>query len=75
MNETMERLQTGIDGLDEVLEGGLILGRSYLVRGGPGTGKTTLGFHFLCAAADDVCLFITLGEPKEQLIVNAERVG
>ena len=40
-------LKTGIKGLDEILNGGLISERFYLVRGGPGTGKTTLGLHFL----------------------------
>ena len=47
----ISRLSTGVSGLDEVLRGGLIPGRAYLVRGGPGTGKTTLGLHFLTAGA------------------------
>jgi circadian clock protein KaiC len=34
------RLSTDIDGLDDILLGGLVPGRAYLVRGGPGTGKT-----------------------------------
>jgi circadian clock protein KaiC len=34
------RVSTGIEGLDEVLCGGLLAGRVYLVRGGPGVGKT-----------------------------------
>jgi circadian clock protein KaiC len=41
------RLPTGITGLDEILGGGLIPARAYLLRGGPGTGKTTVGLHFL----------------------------
>ena len=51
MNKQMSqnRLSLGITGLNEVIGGGLISQRSYLVRGGPGTGKTTLGFHFLAA--------------------------
>ncbi|WP_315874906.1 ATPase domain-containing protein [Acaryochloris marina] len=36
-----------MSGLDEILNGGLIANRAYLVRGGPGTGKTTLGLHYL----------------------------
>lgn len=39
------RLSTGIAGLDYILMGGLIPQRAYLVRGGPGSGKTTLGLH------------------------------
>ena len=44
-------MSTGIAGLDELLDGGLIPGRAYVVRVGPGTGKTTLGLHFLAAGA------------------------
>jgi KaiC/GvpD/RAD55 family RecA-like ATPase len=63
------RLSVGISGLNEVIGGGLIPQRSYLVRGGPGTGKTTLGFHFLTAGVEvgEKPLFITLGEPEAQL--------
>ena len=42
-----ERVGTGVDGLDHILRGGLPKNMVYLVHGGPGTGKTTLGFHFL----------------------------
>ena len=37
----------GVPGLDDILHGGLPAGNVYLVHGGPGTGKTTLGLHFL----------------------------
>lgn len=37
------RLETGISGLDAVLGGGLPAGRTSLVAGQPGTGKTTVG--------------------------------
>ncbi|HEY6410449.1 MAG TPA: ATPase domain-containing protein, partial [Ktedonobacteraceae bacterium] len=37
------RVSTGVAGLDEILYGGLIHRRAYLLRGGPGCGKTTLG--------------------------------
>jgi circadian clock protein KaiC len=67
------RLSTGIAGLDEILDGGLIPERTYLVRGGPGAGKTMLGLHFLTAGAaiGEQTLFITLGEPVDQLRSNA----
>jgi len=67
------RLATGIEGLDEVLAGGLIGGRSYLVRGGPGTGKTILGLHFL--AAGETGLLVTLGEAEGSLRQNAATLG
>ncbi|HOM28120.1 MAG TPA: ATPase domain-containing protein [Deltaproteobacteria bacterium] len=72
-----DRVSTGISGLDEILDGGLIPGRTYLVRGGPGTGKTTLGLHFLVSgkAKGDKALFISLGEPESSVRRNAERQG
>ena len=38
-----DRLSTGIDGLDEILHGGFIPERSYMLRGPAGSGKTILG--------------------------------
>ncbi len=72
-----DRLSTGIPGLDEVMHGGLVPGKAYLVRGGPGTGKTTLGLHFLATgvANGEKTLFITLGEPVEQIRKNAATLG
>ncbi|MBW4683418.1 MAG: AAA family ATPase [Microcoleus vaginatus WJT46-NPBG5] len=72
-----DRLSTGIPGLDEVLYGGLVPNRAYLVRGGPGAGKTTLGLHFLAAGVEngEKTLYITLGEPAEQIRRNAEKLG
>ncbi len=75
--KTLERLPTGITGLDEVLDGGLIARRAYLVRGGPGSGKTSLGLHFLAAgaAAGAPVLCITLEESEEQLRADARAQG
>ncbi|MBD1806268.1 AAA family ATPase [Microcoleus sp. FACHB-SPT15] len=71
---SIDRLSTGISGLNEVLFGGYVPGRAYLVRGGPGTGKTTLGMHFLTsgAANSEPVLFITLAETVAQLQRTAE---
>ena len=55
--EQKGRVSSGVDGLDEVLGGGLWRGANTLVIGEAGTGKTTLG---LCFAAEGVCL----GEPS-----------
>ena len=56
------RLSTGVEGLDDILYGGLPAGRIYLVYGDAGTGKTTVGLQFLMAgaAAGKRCLCITL---------------
>jgi len=71
------RISTGIEGLDRILNGGLIEKRAYLLRGGPGAGKTTIGYHFLTEGVKkgEKSLFITLGEKKEQLIQNAATFG
>ncbi|QBD83566.1 recombinase RecA [Ktedonosporobacter rubrisoli] len=71
------RISTGVSGLDEILHGGLIPARTYLLRGGPGCGKTTLGLQFLLAgtANDERCLFITLGENEKTLRQNAAALG
>lgn len=71
------RLSTGVAGLDQVLHGGLLPGRTYLVRGGPGTGKTMLGLHFLTAGArrDEKTLFITVEESTEQIRKDAGMLG
>ncbi len=68
-----KRLCTGVPGLEQILGGGFIPGRAYLVRGTPGSGKTILGLHFLSAGAKqgERCLFITLGESEEQIRQNA----
>ncbi|MCS6827491.1 MAG: AAA family ATPase [Caldilinea sp.] len=71
------RLSTGVAGLDEVLDGGLLPGRTYLVRGGPGVGKTTLGLHFLAAGArqGEKALFISLEESEAALRQNGAGMG
>jgi len=73
---TLERVSTGIDGLDDVLCGGLVRGRNYLVRGAPGSGKTVLGYHFLTAGLDDESgLCITLEESRADAERNAAQLG
>jgi circadian clock protein KaiC len=74
---SLERLSTGIDGLDEILCGGLVRGRNYLVRGEPGSGKTILGNHFLVAGADagETALCITLEESTADAKANAAQLG
>jgi len=74
---TLERVSTGVDGLDDVLCGGLIRGRNYLVSGEPGAGKTVLGYHFLTAGldADETGLCISLEESRADAERNAAQVG
>lgn len=70
------RVGTGIPELDDILHGGLVAGGAYLIRGGPGRGKTTLGMHFLATAPDDEpALFIGFQEAEPQLRANAAAIG
>jgi circadian clock protein KaiC len=68
---------TGVQGLDDILVGGLTRERIYLVEGTPGTGKTTLGLGFLLSGARerDPGLYITLAETKVELVAVAESHG
>lgn len=63
------RCQTGIEGLDDILAGGLPASHVYLVEGEPGTGKTTLGLQFLLngARAGEPVLYITLTESEPEI--------
>jgi circadian clock protein KaiC len=60
---------TGIEGLDDILGGGLARGRLYLIEGVPGAGKTTLAAHFLMEGArrGEPVLYITLSETAAEL--------
>ncbi len=69
-------MSVGVSGLDEILSGGLIAEQAYLVKGQPGSGKTTLGFHFLHAgiAQGEASLFISFSEPEARMRRNAELI-
>lgn len=72
-----KRISTGIRGLDLMLRGGLIPGRTYLVKGAPGTGKTTLAVHFAMAGVangEDV-LYVTLEEPADNIRADMTKMG
>ena len=64
-----ERIQTGISGLDDVLNGGLPQGHLYLVEGDPGTGKTTLALQFLLEGVrrGESVIYVTLSESRKEL--------
>jgi circadian clock protein KaiC len=73
-NPTSKRLRTGVEGLDQILEGGLPENRIYLIEGDPGTGKTTIALQFLMEGArhGEAGLYVTLSETKEELQAVAE---
>src|SRR5215470_17633374 len=68
-SEGFARVSTGIYGLDDILHGGLPGGQVYLVEGGPGAGKTTLGLQFLIEGRKrgERCMYIGLAETPAEL--------
>jgi len=72
-----QRVATGVQGLDKMLEGGLLPETVVLLRGAPGTGKTSLAFQFLIEGArqGEAGLFITFEEFPEALYRDAESLG
>jgi circadian clock protein KaiC len=77
MREQMSKAKTGVNGLDDVLAGGLVRGRVYLVEGSPGAGKTTIATQFLLsgAAEGETGLYITLSETEDELRASAASHG
>ncbi|MCK4787215.1 MAG: AAA family ATPase [Desulfobacteraceae bacterium] len=74
----IERIPTGVPGLDELIEGGLPKGRITLITGAAGSGKTTLGMQFLyngCTSFGENGLFVTLEEETADLIKDMSRYG
>ncbi len=71
------RSRTGVPGLDDVLNGGLIPRRLYLLEGTPGAGKTTISIEFLREGVrlGERCLYITLSESREELLAGAASHG
>jgi len=73
----MERVKTGVDGLDSLIEGGLPKESTTLISGPPGSGKTILCYHFISKGLEsgDTCLFLTLDNKAEKLITQAKELG
>ncbi len=74
---SVSQISSGIPGLDELLRGGYLQGRMYLISGGPGTGKTTIGLHYLAEGLDagETVLLIHGEESSKEVIENAAQFG
>ncbi|RPI84893.1 MAG: circadian clock protein KaiC [Chloroflexi bacterium] len=74
----LEKSQTGIKGLDEVLNGGLPQGRPTLICGSAGSGKTLMASEFLVRGAieyDEPGVFMAFEETQEELAENLASLG
>ena len=74
----IQRVATGIPGLDDLLFGGFCEGDAVLVAGAPGTGKSTLGMQFIYEGItryDEPGFFITFEEFPQQIYRDALNFG
>lgn len=71
--DSLPKCPSGVDGLDQIMGGGLPKGRPTLISGGPGCGKTTLGLEFIARGAfehGDNGVFVSFEEQPEDLQLN-----
>jgi len=73
----VNNVSTGIEGLDDILGGGLTPSRLYLVQGDPGAGKTTLGLQFVIEGQrrGESVLYVSLSETRDELLAIAASHG
>ena len=69
ITEKDDRVSSGVDMLDGMLDGGVPEERSVLVTGGPGTGKSTIGMQFLQEGLEkgEDCLFVSTEQTIDEL--------
>lgn len=72
-----ERVPTGITGLDPLIEGGLPKGRSFLITGEPGTGKTIFSLQFLVEGLKrgEKGIYVTADESPMDVLEQAASLG
>ncbi|MFH1249217.1 MAG: ATPase domain-containing protein [archaeon] len=77
VKEVSDKLNLGIPGFDQMIEGGIPRGISILVCGGPGTGKTTFCLHLLnnLASRNEKCLYLSFEESEERLKEHMRKYG
>ena len=78
LNKNLIKSPTGIQGFDEITNGGLPTGRPILVCGGAGCGKTLFGIEFLVRGAiqfNEPGVFMSFEETNEELTRNVASLG
>jgi len=73
----MDRILSGVPGMDELLGGGLPKGRTILVSGACGTGKTIFVSHFVQEGVkqNENCVYVTFEQMKEKLNEDLKEIG
>lgn len=74
----MERVKTGIPGLDDLVEGGIPASSAVLLSGGSGTCKTILGLQYLYAGAKqygEPGIYVTIESSAKNITWNIESFG
>lgn len=74
----VELTKTGIDGLDEILNGGIVRNSTTLVSGNPGAGKSILGLQYIYNGVelfDEKGIFLSFEENERDLREAAESIG
>jgi len=74
----MQRIKTGIPGLDELIEGGFVKNKSILLEGTTGTGKTIFSVQFIHNGVTEYGengVFITIGERKRHVLQYMNKFG
>ena len=75
---TFPKTPTGVEGLDEITEGGFPKGRPTLICGGPGCGKTLLSMQFLIKGTvefNEPGVFMSFEEPLKDISLNVRSLG
>lgn len=77
MSSEIERIESGIGGLDELIKGGFLKNSSVLVTGAAGTGKTIFCSQFIWKGLKEGenCMFITFEEKPEKIRESAGKFG
>ena len=74
----LEKIPSGIEGFDDITSGGFPEGRTTLLIGGPGSGKTVLALQALVRGAaphETPGIFVAFEENVERIRTNAESFG
>lgn len=71
------RVETGIPGFDNLIEGGLVPGSTNLIAGNAGTGKTLFCMQYLWNGLlkGENCVYVTLEQRPEDILTDVARFG